>query len=102
LLLGPRGLPRATLLPVEPPQAAVDSRSVGVAVCSMAVVFTPRTRILTGVVLAIAAVVWLRVNNPVEGRILVVVTPNHGLSEADLPALAVLIVAALLILTARR
>jgi hypothetical protein len=66
------------------------------------VVLTRRTRILTSVVLTIAAVVWLRVNNPVEGRILVVVTPNHGLTEADLPALAILLLAALLVLTGRR
>lgn len=53
-------------------------------------------------VLSIAAMVWLVVNHPIEGRILLVVTPNHGLTEADLPALAALLVSGVLVLTARR
>ena len=63
---------------------------------------TPWTRIHTATVLTIAAVVWLLVNHPVEGRTLVVVTPNHGLTVADLPSLAVLLLVALLVLAPRR
>ena len=57
---------------------------------------------VAGVVLVILAVVWFLVNAPVEGRTLVVVTPAHGLTVADLPGLAVLAVGALLLLSARR
>lgn len=38
-------------------------------------------------VLALAAVTWLEVNGPVEGAILWTVTPDHGLTSADLRAL---------------
>jgi hypothetical protein len=66
------------------------------------VVGLPKRVLLAGV-LAIAAVVWLLVNKPVEGRTILVVTPEHGVTEADLPALAILVgVAAVLLLGARR
>ncbi|WP_458681569.1 hypothetical protein [Prescottella equi] len=32
----------------------------------------------------VAAAVWLPVNGPVEGPVLLVVTPSHGLTVADL------------------
>ncbi|WP_375425305.1 hypothetical protein [uncultured Friedmanniella sp.] len=54
------------------------------------------------VLLAVVAVVWLLVNGPVEGPILVVFTPAHGLSTADLPSLAALAVAVALFWPRRR
>jgi hypothetical protein len=39
-------------------------------------------------VLAVASVVWLIVNGPVEGRTLITVTRGHGLTTADLAGLA--------------
>jgi hypothetical protein len=46
--------------------------------------------------LAAAAGVWVAVNGPVEGPVLVVFTPEHGLTVADLPAIAAVIVAGVL------
>lgn len=49
------------------------------------------------VAVAAAGVAWWLVNGPVEGAVLVVVTPTHGLTVADLlvpPAVAVAVVAA--------
>jgi hypothetical protein len=46
--------------------------------------------------LAVAAAVWVAVNGPVEGPVLVVFTPEHGLTVADLPAIAAVIVAGVL------
>jgi hypothetical protein len=43
--------------------------------------------------LVAVAAVWVLVNGPVEGRVLLVLTPTHGLTVADLPALAALVVA---------
>jgi hypothetical protein len=39
------------------------------------------------VALAVTSVVWLRVNGPVEGVILLVVLPGHGLTGSDLAGL---------------
>lgn len=63
---------------------------------------TARRRVLAAGVLTIAAVVWLLVNHPIEGRVLLVLTPDRGVTEADLPAFALLALAALLLLTLRR
>jgi hypothetical protein len=46
--------------------------------------------------LAVAAGVWVAVNGPVEGPVLLVFTPEHGLTVADLPAIAAVIVAGVL------
>jgi hypothetical protein len=46
--------------------------------------------------LAAAAGVWIAVNGPVEGPVLLVFTPQHGLTVADLPAIAAVIVAGVL------
>ncbi len=40
------------------------------------------------VVLAVVSVLWLLVNNPVEGVLLVPVTADHGLTGADVAGLA--------------
>jgi len=49
--------------------------------------------------LAAAAGVWVLANGPVEGRVLLVLSPEHGVTVADLPALAALIVAGWLFLS---
>lgn len=53
--------------------------------------------VATAVVLVLVAVVWILVNGPVEGPVLIVFTKNHGLTVADLPSLAAIGVAALLV-----
>lgn len=40
----------------------------------------------------VAAVVWILVNGPLEGPVLWVVTPSHGLTVADLLSAAALLV----------
>lgn len=52
--------------------------------------------------LVVVAVVWVLVNQPVEGPTLLRLTPQHGVTLADLPSAAALVVAAVLVLTARR
>lgn len=49
------------------------------------------------VLLVVAAVVWVLVNGPVEGPTLIVFSPSHGLTVADLPSLAAGAVAVLLV-----
>ncbi|MEJ5946770.1 hypothetical protein WDZ17_15845 [Pseudokineococcus basanitobsidens] len=60
---------------------------------------------LAVVAVAAAGVAWWLVNGPVEGPVLHVVSPSHGLTVADLlvpPALAVAVVAAALARRRRR
>ena len=45
------------------------------------------------VLLASVSVVWFLVNSPMEGEVLVFVTPAHGLSAADLAGVVGLLVA---------
>ena len=51
--------------------------------------------------LLVAATAWVLVNSPVEGPVLVEVTPNHGLTVADLPSLAAGLVALALLWRSR-
>jgi hypothetical protein len=44
-----------------------------------------------------AALIWVLVNGPVEGPVLLVLTPSHGITVADLPSLAALVIAGLLL-----
>ena len=62
----------------------------------------PQRRTVVAVVLVVAAGIWFLVNGPVEGPTLVVVTPEHGLTVADLFSLVALAIAAVLLLTSRR
>ena len=62
----------------------------------------PQRRTVVAVVLVVVAGIWILVNGPVEGRTLVVVTPQHGLTVADLFSLIALAVAAVLLLSSRR
>jgi len=62
-----------------------------------------RTRIrVAAVCLVLVAVVWVLVNGPVEGPTLISVSPDHGLTLADLPAIAAVVVAGVLLLIASR
>lgn len=47
-----------------------------------------RTGRAGAVALALASVAWLLVNGPVEGLVLVRLTPQHGLTGADVAGLA--------------
>lgn len=53
----------------------------------------PRRGRLSGSVLAVVAVVWLLVNDPMEGAVLLPVTDSHGLTAADLAGLSALVLA---------
>jgi hypothetical protein len=46
-----------------------------------------RTGRTGAVVLAVVSVLWLLVNQPMEGAVLLVVSPGHGLTAADLAGL---------------
>ncbi len=48
-------------------------------------------------VLVVLAVAWVLVNGPVEGRVLVVFSPAHGLTVADLASVAALLIAGALL-----
>ncbi len=48
--------------------------------------------------LVAAATVWVLVNGPVEGPVLLVLTPSHGITVADLPSIVALVVAGFLAL----
>jgi hypothetical protein len=54
------------------------------------------------VLLVVGAFVWVMVNGPVEGRTLIVFDPSHGLTEADVPSLAAVVVAVALVWPRRR
>ena len=62
----------------------------------------PRPRQLVAVGLVVLAGLWLLFNEPFEGPTLVVVTPDHGLTVADLPALATIVVALVVLVADRR
>lgn len=58
-------------------------------------------KLTVAALLVVAAVLWVLFNGPVEGRTLIVVTPNHGLTEADLLSVAAVGLASILVLTDR-
>lgn len=59
-------------------------------------------RLLLAAILLLAAVVWLPINSPVEGPVLLRISYNHGVHIADLLSVALAFAAALSLLTARR
>ena len=61
--------------------------------------FSRSRRSWLAVGLIAAAVVWVLVNGPVEGPVLLVLTPSHGITVADLPSMAALVIAGLLFLS---
>jgi hypothetical protein len=48
--------------------------------------------------LVAAAGAWVLVNGPVEGPVLLILTPSHGIHVADIPSLVALVIAGLLLL----
>ncbi|MCR5977920.1 hypothetical protein GDN83_09275 [Gordonia jinghuaiqii] len=44
--------------------------------------------------LVVIAVAWLFLNDPIEGRVLVSFTVDHGITESDILSLAAVVVAA--------
>jgi hypothetical protein len=63
---------------------------------------TRRRRRVTAAVLVVFAVVWVFVNEPVEGPTLLVLSRTHGITAADLLSVAAVIVAIGLLLPRRR
>lgn len=55
-------------------------------------VFSVRRLLLAGL-LVIGAVIWVRINKPVEGEVLLELTRRHGVTTADLLALVMLAMA---------
>jgi hypothetical protein len=58
-------------------------------------------RLLLAALLVVAAVVWVRINGPVEGRTLLVLSRNHGVTSADMLSVLALAGAAVLAWPAR-
>lgn len=57
---------------------------------------------LAALLLAGLSVVWFFVNRPMEGPVLLIVRPGHGLVAADLVGVAGFLLAALLLMKPRR
>ena len=55
-----------------------------------------RRRTWLAVGLVAAAGVWVLINGPVEGPVLLVLSPDHGITVADLPSIVALGIAGLL------
>ena len=55
-------------------------------------VFSAR-RLLLAALLVVAAVIWVRINKPVEGDVLLELTSRHGVTTADLLSLVALAMA---------
>jgi hypothetical protein len=45
-----------------------------------------------------AAVIWILINGPVEGPVLLTLTASHGITVADLVSLGLIIIAGLILL----
>jgi hypothetical protein len=68
-----------------------------VAMCSLFAASTwclARPHLLSSLAAAVASGLWVVLNGPIEGRVLYVVTPNHGLTESDLLSAVGLCIAA--------
>ncbi|MGN5236403.1 hypothetical protein [Rhodococcus sp. SJ-3] len=68
-----------------------------VAMCSLFAASTwclARPHLLSSLAAAVASGLWVILNGPLEGRVLYVVTPNHGLTESDLLSAVGLCIAA--------
>jgi hypothetical protein len=51
------------------------------------------------VALVAAAVIWILINQPVEGPVLLTLSATHGITVADLLSIAFLMIAGLLVLS---
>jgi hypothetical protein len=47
--------------------------------------------------LVAAAAIWILVNGPVEGPVLLVLSPSHGITVADLPSIGAVGIAGLIL-----
>ena len=61
----------------------------------------PSTGRTGAVALGLVSVLWLTVDEPVEGVVVLALTPAHGLTSADLAGLAGLVVAGWLLVRSR-
>ena len=95
--------------PIAPPVAELLARSLVlvVAVLLVVAVGSALMSLVAGTLgggallrqigqLLAASLAWLLVNQPVEGRVLLVVAPGHGLTQADLLVLPAVLLAGLL------
>ncbi len=57
-----------------------------------------RSRLAVAAVLLVAAAVWLLVNKPVEGPVLVTLSDSNGITVADVPSVLAVLLALALIL----
>jgi hypothetical protein len=63
---------------------------------------SPSAKRTAALALVVAAVVWAFVNGPVEGPVLAKLTPDHGVTLADLGSVLAVVVAAGLLMSSRR
>ncbi|WP_433029532.1 hypothetical protein [Actinomycetospora sp. CA-053990] len=64
-------------------------------------VFSARRLLLAGL-LVVAAVIWVRINKPVEGEVLLELSRRHGVTVADLLSVVMLAMAVVLVWPSRR
>ncbi|MEJ2862459.1 hypothetical protein [Actinomycetospora flava] len=67
----------------------------------LCMVFSTR-RLLLAALLVVAAVIWVRINKPVEGEVLLELTRRHGVTTADLLSVVMLAMAAVIAWPSRR
>ena len=61
-----------------------------------------RARLVVALLLLVVAVVWLFVNTPVEGSVLLNLGGGHGVTTADLLSVVLVLVALALLVSGRR
>ncbi|MDD7942763.1 hypothetical protein PHK61_30550 [Actinomycetospora lutea] len=59
-------------------------------------------RLLLAALLVVAAIIWVGINKPVEGDVLLELTRRHGVTTADLLSLIMLAMAAVIAWPSRR
>jgi hypothetical protein len=64
-------------------------------------VFSARRLLLAGL-LVVAAVIWVRINKPVEGEVLLELSRRHGVTTADLLSVVMLAMALVIAWPSRR
>ncbi|TDQ58267.1 hypothetical protein EV188_1046 [Actinomycetospora succinea] len=64
-------------------------------------VFSTRRLLLAGL-LVVAAVIWTRINKPIEGEVLLELTRRHGVTTADLLSVVMVAMAAVIVWPSRR
>jgi hypothetical protein len=64
-------------------------------------VFSAR-RLLLAVLLVAAAVIWAKINKPIEGETLLVLSRNHGITTADMLSVVLLAMAVVVAWPSRR